>query len=71
LLIAEEEEANGETFILAGERYTTLMELLTIIGKTLQKDVRVLHIPVTPVYAASYVSEKACSMLKIKPFLYR
>ncbi len=71
LLLAKRDDVNSQIFILGGETYTTLVELLNIIGSVLGKKVKMMKIPVAPVYGAAYISEKICSLFHVKPILYR
>lgn len=63
-------EAVNGVFTIAGERYTTLNELIGIIANVLSKHVTLLKIPIWPVYVASVVCDKLCKSLGIAPPLY-
>lgn len=71
VLLAENPQAGGEIFILAGPEYTTISELLKLIADTLGKKLFMIKIPVLPVYMLAYLCETACKLLRIKPILYR
>jgi nucleoside-diphosphate-sugar epimerase len=71
LLVGETSGIEGEVFNLAGERYTTLNELVQIIGKVLNVDVSKHHYPVWPVWIAGAIFEIICRPLRINPPIYR
>jgi len=70
LLVGRRPEALGEVFTLAGNRYTTLNELVGLIADTLGRPRPRLHIPYRPVLAASIASERICRVLHVEPVLY-
>lgn len=70
LLLAEREEAVGETFILAGERSVPLKELVRLIAEAVGVEPPRRSFPVWPVMAASYVVKGVCVPLGIEPPLY-
>ncbi len=71
LLASRKTEALGEVFTIAGGRYTTIGELVDLIGEVLQKRVRRWRVPFAPAYAASALCEGICTTLGIAPPLYR
>ena len=62
--------AVGEVFTIAGERYTTLRELVQIIADTLAKPYPRLRVPFAPVYVASVACERICGWIGVNPPLY-
>jgi dihydroflavonol-4-reductase len=70
-LAAERPEAVGEAFILAGEEYRPLNDIVAIIARTLGVPAPRLRLPVTPFYAAGAICEKVCVPLRIEPPIYR
>jgi nucleoside-diphosphate-sugar epimerase len=70
VLVGTRPEALGEVFTLAGERYTTLNELVALIADTLGKPRPRLRIPYPPVIIAAIASERICRVLRIDPALY-
>jgi nucleoside-diphosphate-sugar epimerase len=62
---------NGEAFILAGARYTTVKELVELIAQKAGVAPPWLRLPVAPLYAASAVCELMCRPLGIEPPLHR
>lgn len=62
--------AVGEVFTIAGERYTTLRELVQLIADILGKPYPRLRVPFAPVYAASVACEKVCGWIGVNPPLF-
>ena len=62
--------AQGEVFTIAGERYTTLNDLISMISAILNKSVPKWHIPAWPVMAAAHVCDRVCQPLGISPPIY-
>jgi nucleoside-diphosphate-sugar epimerase len=71
LLAASHPAAAGEIFIVAGPRYISLNELVSVISEAVGRPVPRLRIPFLPVYAAAAVCEAACRVLRVSPPLYR
>ena len=63
--------AAGETYLLAGARYTTLRELVALIAEELGTPPPRLRLPVWPVWLAGAACELVCVPLGIEPPLYR
>jgi len=70
-LAGESPSAVGQVYIVGGERYVTLNELVGTIGKAVGARIPRLHIPVSPVRILSGVCEDVCRLLKIEPPIYR
>jgi nucleoside-diphosphate-sugar epimerase len=70
MLAAEKLEAQGEAFILAGEKYTTVKELVEVIAREAGTHPPRIRVPAAPVYAAAVLCEKLCRPLGIEPPLY-
>ena len=68
---AEVSSANGKAFIIAGERYTTIKELIEIIARAANVPPPRLRLPAGPMYAAAVVCEGIFRPLGIEPPLYR
>lgn len=71
LLVGETPGIEGEIFTLAGERYTTLNELVETIASVLDVSVSKRHYPVWPVWTAGVICELICLPLRIQPPIYR
>jgi nucleoside-diphosphate-sugar epimerase len=67
---AEKADAYGEAFIIAGERYTTVKELVELVAREADTKPPWIRVPAAPVYAAAVVCEKLCRPLGIEPPLY-
>jgi nucleoside-diphosphate-sugar epimerase len=70
ILAGRKPEAVGKVFTIAGERYTTIKELVELIADILEKPRPKMRIPLAPVYAAAVMCEKICKPLGISPPLY-
>ena len=62
--------AVGEVFTIAGERYTTLNELVSLISRILGKSIPNWHIPAWSVLTAAHVCDRICRPLGITPPIY-
>ena len=71
LLVGETPDIEGEIFTLAGERYTTLNELVATIADVLNATIPKRHIPAWPVWLAGAACEYLCRPFRINPPLYR
>lgn len=71
LLVGEKPNIEGEIFTLAGDRYTTLNELVGIIANVLGVTVPRRHFPVWPIWLAGAVCELCCRPFRIDPPIYR
>lgn len=70
-LCGETPRAAGRTYILAGPRYTTLNELVSLVAKDLGVAPPRLRLPVWPAWMAGALCELVCVPLGIEPPLYR
>jgi nucleoside-diphosphate-sugar epimerase len=70
ILTGTREEALGEVFTLAGDRYTTLIELVNAIADATGRPHPRWRIPFYPVFLASVVCDRVCRTLGIEPILY-
>ena len=70
-LCGEVPAAAGRTYILAGERYTTLKALVALVAEELGVRPTRVHLPVWPVWLAGLACELVCVPLRIEPPLYR
>ena len=69
-LAGRKPEAIGESFTLAGPRFTTLKELVDAIAAAVGVPPPRLRVPYRPVYWASVLCEKACRLVGVDPPLY-
>jgi len=70
LMCGEKEEAIGEVFIIGGDSYVTLNQLVAAIAKAVQSKPPKFRIPLAPVLWAAFICEKVCRPLKIEPPIY-
>ena len=70
-LCAEKETAIGKIYIIGGDNYLTLNELVDLIAKVLGVSLSKIYLPVFPVKVLSILCEKVCIPLRIEPPLYR
>lgn len=60
----------GEAYIIGDEHYYTLNELVGRVGKALGKEVKITHLPITPLVIAGHVCEKVCKPFGINPPIF-
>jgi len=70
-LCAQKENAVGQVYILGGDKYLTLNELMDLIAKVLGVSLSKIHLPVFPFKALSALCEGICIPLGIEPPLHR
>ncbi|MCJ7813713.1 NAD-dependent epimerase/dehydratase family protein, partial [bacterium] len=71
LLVGQTPGIEGEIFTLAGERYTTLNELVRTIADALGVELSKHHYPIWPLWLGGALCEFLCRPLRIHPPLYR
>jgi nucleoside-diphosphate-sugar epimerase len=64
-------EAEGEVFLIGGERYLTLNEIVRIIAGALNVPIKRVHLPVFPVRALATTIEFIFKPMRIEPPLFR
>ncbi|MBN1480452.1 NAD-dependent epimerase/dehydratase family protein [candidate division KSB1 bacterium] len=69
-LAAENPAAIGQTFIIAGEHYTTLKDFAALVAKELGVPAPRWKLPVWPLEIAAYVCEKICVPLRVEPPIF-
>ena len=70
VLCAHHDAARGEIFLVCGDEYVTLNDLVSRIAATLGVKAPRRHLPVAPLLAAGWLCERACLPLGIAPPLY-
>jgi nucleoside-diphosphate-sugar epimerase len=70
-LLAAERGRKGEAYIGGDERYYTLNELITHVGRAMGIDVKIKHYPYWPLYVAAAAVEFACMPFRITPPIFR
>jgi len=71
LLCLKKDAANGEIFIIGGEQYVSLNQLVQLIAKSVQAPSPKIKLPFWPVWALSALIELFCAPFKITPPIYR
>jgi nucleoside-diphosphate-sugar epimerase len=66
-----QEQARGQIYILGGESYVTLNQLVAMIAEELQVPKPHMRMPLWPVYSLGYICELLCQPFGIEPPLYR
>lgn len=69
-LAAEKPAAVGQTYIIAGQEYTTLKEFAALVAKELGVPAPRWRLPVWPLEIAAYACEKICVPLRIEPPIF-
>lgn len=60
----------GQTYIIADEEYFPIEELVRRVGKAIDVDVSVPHLPILPLIIAGHVCEKVCKPFGIAPPIF-
>ncbi|RCV66052.1 Nucleoside-diphosphate-sugar epimerase [Methanophagales archaeon] len=71
ILALEKEESIGQVYIIGGNECPQLNELVRLIAKVLDVDVKIIHLPFWPVYYISFLCEITCKLFGIKPPIFR
>lgn len=64
-------EAVGRTYIGGDAEYFTLNELVKAVGRSMDVEVKITHLPFRPVWLAAVACEIGCKPLRISPPLFR
>ncbi len=60
----------GEAYIIADEEYATLTDLVTRVGRAMDKDVKITYVPLFPLIVAGHICEKLCKPFGINPPIF-
>ena len=71
VLAMERPEAVGRTYIIGDADYVSLNDLVRMVGEAIQRQVKILHVPYSPVLWASVACEALCKPLGITPPIFR
>lgn len=71
LLAAKKREAVGRTYIGGDEHYYSLNEIVKMVGRAIDVDVNIIHLPFWPLWVASAAVEFACKPFPVEPPLFR
>lgn len=64
-------EARGRTYIGGDAEYHTLNDLVTAVGRSMGREVNIIHLPFRPLWLAAVACEAACAPLRVAPPLFR
>ena len=70
-LAADRAEARGRTYIGGDDEYLTLNDLVAAVGRAMEIEVDIVHLPFRPLWLAAVACESVCAPLKISPPLFR
>ncbi len=70
-LAEQKPEATGRVYLGADEHYYTLNDLVRAVGRAIDVDVRIVHLPFRPLWLAAVAVEFTCMPLRITPPLFR
>lgn len=70
-LALEKDEADGQTYLAADEKYYSLNKLVLKVAESLGVKVKIIHFPFLPLLILSYLCEGICKPLRIAPPLFR
>ena len=71
ILCGTVEGIEGEVFIIGGAKYSTVEELGLAIAESLNIELKIVHLPVMPVWIAAFVCEIVCRVLNVEPPIFR
>ena len=69
--LAGDRPGDGEVYLIGDASYCSLNELVRAVATSIGIDVRIHHLPFTPLWLASAACEAACKPLGIEPPLFR
>lgn len=64
------EVGNGGTYLIADDDYIEIKDLVQKVADSMNKEIKILHLPFTPLRMISVVVEKMCKPLKIAPPIF-
>lgn len=70
-LASEKDEAKGQVYLIADDRYLPIKELVLEIARALDVDLKIRHLPFWPAYAAAFCCEVLYKPLPFEPPLFR
>jgi len=70
-LLAAEQPGTGKTYLIGDARYYSLNDLVHSVAASMDRDVRILHLPFAPLWTAAAACEAVCRPLGIEPPLFR
>lgn len=70
-LLAARRPGTGETYLIGDERFHSLNDLVHAVASSLDRDVRIVHLPFAPLWAAAATCEAVCRPFGVEPPLFR
>jgi nucleoside-diphosphate-sugar epimerase len=70
-LLAGATPGTGEVYLIGDAQYYSLNDLVTAVGRSMGRDVHIVHLPFGPLWAAAVACETLCKPLQIEPPLFR
>jgi nucleoside-diphosphate-sugar epimerase len=70
-LAAERPEAVGRAYIGGDDRYYTLNDLVRAVGRSMDVEVEIVHLPFRPLWLAAVACEAICTPIRVSPPLFR
>jgi nucleoside-diphosphate-sugar epimerase len=70
-LAAENQDATGNIFVVAGEEPVTTKEMAAVIAARMETTIPGYRVPISPLLFLAYLMEKTCQPFGIKPPIYR
>jgi 2-alkyl-3-oxoalkanoate reductase len=70
LLVMKDGVGDGEAYLIADEEYYEIETIVRKVARALDKEVRIPHLPVTPVVLVGHIVEKACKPFGITPPIF-
>ncbi len=61
---------DGKAYLIADAEYVTIEELVRAVGRALDVDVKIRHLPIIPLIIAGHVCEKVCKPFGISPPIF-
>lgn len=71
VLAMETPASRGQTYLIADEASYPIARLVKEIGKVLNKDVSIIHLPFWPLWTAAFICESIYKFLPAEPPLFR
>ena len=68
--LAGDRPGHGEVYLIGDASYCSLNKLVKAVATSLSIDVRIVHLPFTPLWLAAIACEATCKPLGIEPPLF-
>lgn len=70
-MLAADRPGTGETYLIGDERYHSLNDLVLAVAVSLERSVRIVHLPFAPLWLAAATCETVCKPFGVEPPLFR